>query len=113
MNERRDAEQRRSQRNKTYVKVLLGSSGAPGYIRDLSREGCQLAFMRNPAVKKGDLLDIEVLPSEEMAVGRFSMTVRIVWVREDPVYLMAGGLISSVRGEKAEQRIGQLYRYYA
>jgi hypothetical protein len=113
MNRGRGAEQRASPRNKTYVKVLLGSSGVPGYIRNLSREGCQLAFTRKPGVKKGDLLDIEVLPSEEMATGRFSMTVRIGWVREDPVYFMTGGLISSVRDEKGDRPIEQLYRYYA
>ncbi|UCF99426.1 MAG: PilZ domain-containing protein [Spirochaetaceae bacterium] len=103
-------ENRKSPRNKTYAKVILEGSGVLGYLRDLSKEGCQLAFVGNPRLNDGDLITIEVLPAEEMEIPRFSMTVRIMWTRNDPVYYIAGGLIASV---KDGQRLERLFEYYA
>jgi hypothetical protein len=106
-------EQRKSPRNKTYAKVLLEGCGIPGYLRDLSKEGCQLALIRKPPVQKSDALNVEVLPSEEMRIPRFSMTVQIIWTRIDPVYFLVGGLITAVKGKAGKVRLDQLFRYYA
>ena len=102
-------DQRKNPRNKTYAKVLLSDSGTLGYLRDLSREGCQFAFIGNPRVEKHTVLSVEVLPAEEMGIPRFSMEVQIMWTREDPVYHLAGGLITST-GDR--QRLEQLFQYY-
>ena len=102
-------DQRKNPRNKTYAKVLLADSGTLGYLRDLSKEGCQFAFIGNPRVEKDTVLGVEVLPAEEMQIPRFSMEVQIMWTREDPVYHLAGGLITSTRDR---QRLEQLFQYY-
>jgi hypothetical protein len=102
-------DQRKNPRNKTYAKVLLADSGILGYLRDLSREGCQFAFIGDPRVEKDAVLSVEVLPDEEMGIPRFSMEVQIMWTREDPVYHLAGGLITSTQDS---QRLEQLFQYY-
>jgi hypothetical protein len=103
-------DQRKNPRSKAYAKVLLEGSGTLGYLRDLSKEGCQLAFIGNPSVERGAVVSVEVLPAEEMEIPPFSMDVQIMWTRNDPVYYLAGGLISSTQDE---QRLKQLFRYYA
>ena len=103
-------DQRKNPRNKTYAKVLLEGSGTLGYLRDLSKEGCQLAFIGNPSVEKGRVVKIDVLPAEEMKIPRFSLEVQIMWTRNDPVYYLAGGLITAT---KNEERLLQLFKYYA
>ena len=103
-------DQRRNPRNKTYAKVLLTNGGTLGYLRDLSKEGCQLAFISDPAVEKGIIVSVDVLPAEEMDIPRFSMEVQIMWTRKDPVYYLAGGLITSTQDK---ERFKQLFRYYA
>jgi hypothetical protein len=102
-------DQRKNPRNKTYAKVLLAESGTVGYLRDLSREGCQLAFIGNPQVARDMVVTIEVLPVEEMGIPGFSMEVQIMWTREDPVYHLAGGLITSTLDK---QRLEKLFQYY-
>jgi hypothetical protein len=105
-----DEDHRKNPRNKTYAKVLLQDSGTLGYLRDLSKEGCQLAFIGNPPVEKGRIVAIEVLPAEEMEIPRFSMEVQIMWTLKDPVYHRAGGLISSTQDK---ERLEELFKYYA
>ena len=102
-------DQRKNPRSKTYAKVLLPGSGTLGYLRDLSKEGCQLAFIGNPQVARDTVVSIEVLPAEEMGIPSFWMEVQIMWTREDPVYHLAGGLIASTQDK---QRLEQLFQYY-
>jgi hypothetical protein len=103
-------EKRKSQRNKAYAKVLLNDSGILGYLRDLSREGCQLALVGEPEAYKGDTINVQVLPAEEMDISPFLIGVQIMWTRTDPVYLLVGGLISSVQDK---QKLDSLFQYYA
>ena len=110
MDESMGQEQRKSSRNKTYAKVLLDGGGILGYLRDLSQEGCQLAFVADPEVNKGDVVNVQVLPAEEMEIPRFSIAVQIMWTRNDPVYYITGGLITSVQDE---QNFKSLFSYYA
>ena len=102
-------EKRKNPRNKAYAKVLLAQNGTLGYLRDLSKEGCQLAFIGNPKAARDSIVSLEVLPSEEMGIPRFSMEVQIMWTREDPVYHLAGGLITSTQDK---QGLEQLFQYY-
>jgi hypothetical protein len=103
-------DQRRNPRNKTYAKVLLEQSGTLGYLRDLSREGCQIAFIGDPSVENGTVVSVDVLPAEEMNIPRFSMEVQIMWTRNDPVYYLAGRLITSTQNKGT---LEQLFEYYA
>ncbi|MCK5007406.1 MAG: PilZ domain-containing protein [Spirochaetia bacterium] len=106
-------EQRKSPRNKTYAKVLLEGSSTLGYLRDLSRDGCQLALIRPLPVQKGDSLTVSVLPVEEMGIPRFSVTVEIMWIRSDPVYFLVGATIAPVTDRESEERLEELFKYYA
>jgi hypothetical protein len=103
-------DQRRDPRSKTYAKVLLADSGTLGYLRDLSKEGCQLALIGNPLVETGTVVSVDVLPGEEMEIARFSIDVQIMWTRKDPVYLLTGGLITCTQDKG---RLEQLLKYYS
>jgi hypothetical protein len=100
---------RKNPRSKAYAKVLLTQSGTLGYLRDLSEEGCQLAFIGNPRLEQDAVVSVEVLPVEEMGINRFTIEMRIMWTREDPVYHFTGGLITSTQDE---QQLSQLFKYY-
>jgi hypothetical protein len=102
-------DKRKYPRSKTYAKVFLAQSGTLGYLRDLSKEGCQFAFIGNPQVARDAVITVEVLPAEEMGIPRFSMEVRIMWTRDDPVYHLAGGLITFT---PEKRRLEQLFQYY-
>jgi hypothetical protein len=106
-------EQRKSPRNKTYAKVIFEASSTPGYLRDLSRDGCQLALIRPLSVQKGDSLTVSVLPAEEMGIPRFSVTIEIVRTRSDPVYFLVGAIIAPVTDKESEERLEELFKYYA
>lgn len=108
-----EKEQRKSPRNKTYAKVLLEGSGTPGYLRDLSRDGCQLALIKPLSVQKGDSLTVLVLPAEEIGIPRFSVTVEIMWTRNNPVYFLVGAVIAPVTDTESEERLEELFKYYA
>lgn len=107
------AEQRRTPRNKTYAKVLIEDRQAQGYLRDLSREGCQLALLEELDIERGDRLRVTVLPGEEIGIRSFSLSTEIMWRRSDPVYLLVGARILSAEGEEAEQRLARLFGYYS
>jgi len=64
-------------------------------------------------MQKGDSLTLSVLPAEEMGILRFSLTVEIVWTRTDPVYFLVGAVIDSVNDAESEERLGELFKYYA
>jgi len=64
-------------------------------------------------MQKGDSLTLSVLPAEEMGILRFSLTVEIVWTRTDPVYFLVGAIIAPVTDEESEERLGELFKYYA
>jgi hypothetical protein len=101
---------RKNPRNKTYAKVLLTERSTLGYLRDLSKEGCQLAFIGDPMLEKGAVVSVAVLPVEGLGTTRFTMDVQIMWTREDPVYHLAGGLINSTENR---ENFEQLFKYYA
>jgi len=106
-------EQRKSPRNKTYAKVLLEGSSTLGYLRDMSQDGCQVALIKPVPVQKGDSLKVSVLPAEEIGIPRFSVTIEIMWTRNDPVYFLIGALITSVTDKENEERLEELFEYYA
>jgi len=106
------AEQRNVARLKTHAKILIKGWEIPGYLRDLSREGCQLSLIRPLELKREDALVVAVLPDEEAGIAPFSFFVQVLWTRADPVFFNLGGPLSPFPGQQHERGLRRLYDFY-
>lgn len=105
-------DKRRLRRERTLAKIIVGEDAVPGYLRDLSKEGCQLALLKQIPVNHDDLIRVKVLPGDEIGVAPFSVSVTVAWFRSDPVYFLVGGIITPLAGEHDTRRLSELYTYY-
>jgi hypothetical protein len=106
-------ELRKDARVSGYAKALLLPLTTPGYIRDLSRRGCQVAFMQVVAVAAGDLITVRVIAEHDVTLPPFDIVLRVRWVRPDPIWFMLGGEIESPPAPGSESVFEKLVDYYA
>ncbi len=107
------SEQRRQRRVSGYAKALVVGSLTPGYVRDLSRSGCQVAFMQPVKVAVGDTLPLRVIAEHDPSLEPFEMTLRVRWIRPDPLWQSMGGQIEWPEGATAAAAFEKLVEYYA
>jgi hypothetical protein len=105
-------EQRNKVRLKTHVKILIKGWEVPGYIRDLSREGCQLSLTRPLDLKREQALAVSVLADPETGVVPFDFFLQVLWTRTDPVFFNLGGPIAPFPGPQHERGLRRLYEFY-
>jgi hypothetical protein len=105
-------EQRNRVRLKTHAKILIKGWEVPGYLRDLSREGCQISLTRPLELKREQALAVSVLPDPEAGIEAFSFFVQVLWMRADPVFFNLGGPLSPFPGEQHERGLRRLYGFY-
>ena len=107
------SELRKNPRVSGYAKALLVGQMTPGYIRDLSRAGCQVAFMQSIAAAVGDLITVRVIAEHDTSIPPFEISLRIRWVKPDPLWWALGGQIESVGGHEDQDVFEKLVDYYA
>ena len=107
------SELRKNPRVSGYAKALLVGQMTPGYIRDLSRSGCQVAFMQSVAAAAGDLITVRVIAEHDPSIPPFEISLRVRWVKPDPLWWTLGGEIESVGGHEAQDIFEKLVDYYA
>jgi hypothetical protein len=107
------SEQRRHPRVPSYAKALLVGPQIPGYIRDLSRHGCQVAFMQPISAGIGASLTLRVIAEHDPAIPTFDLTVRIRWAKRDSIWYAFGGEIESVSSDTGDEVFDKLVSYYA
>jgi hypothetical protein len=105
-------EQRNVVRLKTHAKILIKGWEIPGYLRDLSRKGCQLSLTRPLAIKREQALAVAVLSDPEAGIAPFNFFVQVLWTHADPVFFNLGGPISPFPGEENERGLRRLYDFY-
>jgi len=105
-------DKRSSPRLKAYAKVVIKARQTLGYMRDLSREGCHLALTKPIALERGETLAVDVLPGSEIGIPDFSLSLLVLWAREDPVFFNVGGRITPLPGGENEQNLARLLGYY-
>jgi hypothetical protein len=105
-------EQRIEKRLKTHAKILIKGWEVPGYLRDLSQEGCQISLTRPLELKREQALAVAVLADPETGVEAFDFFVQVLWTRADPVFFNLGGPISPFPGEQHERGLRRLYDFY-
>ncbi len=105
-------EQRNEARLKAHAKVLIKGWEVPGYIRDLSQDGCQISLTRPLDLKNEQALAVAVLHDPETGVMPFDFFMQVLWTRADPVFFNLGGPISPFPGEQHERGLRRLYEFY-
>jgi len=106
-------EQRRDPRVSSYAKALLLAPPAPGYIRDLSRTGCQVAFMQPVPAAVGDRIVLRVIAEHDPTILPFLITLRVRWLRQDPIWFAVGAQIEPFDDPGALGSFDKLVSYYA
>jgi hypothetical protein len=107
------SEQRKSPRVSGYAKALLVGPTIPGYIRDLSASGCQVAFMQPVGASMGDLLRIRVISEQSLSIPAFELSLRVRWLKPDPLWFALGGEIEEVSCQEDDGVFKRLVEYYA
>ena len=106
------SEQRRNTRVAGYAKAVFTASMTPGYVRDISADGCQVAFMQPLPISSGDDITIRVIAVHDPAVAPFVLTLHVRWVRDDPPSFLVGG--ETTPPTEADARsLDALVTYYA
>ncbi len=105
------AEQRRYERAPAHAKAVFVSTMTPGYLRDLSATGCQVAFMAPVPVKEGQTVVIQIVPVHDPASAPFHIRLDVRWVRNDPLWYMMGGKTTGVTAQDGECLV-RLLDYY-
>ncbi len=105
-------EKRREPRSPSYAKALLVEGQVPGYVRDLSRSGCQVAFLQHPKAAVGDVLTLRVIAEHDPSIGPFQVRVRVRRIIEDPPWHSVGAEIEALDAAE-EKAFDGLVSYYA
>ena len=105
------AEHRHGERAAGFDKVILLDSMTPGYIRDLSDEGAQVAFLRPVPVSSGQTVAMRVIPVHDETRAPFEVSFEVHWVGSDSVWFVMGGHTAGATLRDAAL-LRRLVRYY-
>lgn len=108
-----EAEKRKDARVPSYAKAVLVDGQVPGYIRDLSVSGCQIAFLQPPQVGVGDVLTIRVIAEHDPSILPFRIRLRVRRLIEDPPWYSVGAQIEKHLDAGQEQAFEKLVSYYS
>ncbi len=106
-------EQRKDPRVSSYAKAILLTPPAPGYIRDLSRTGCQVAFMQPVPAAVGDVITLRVIAEHDPSITPFPITLRVRWLKQDAIWFALGAQIEQFDDPAALSSFEKLVAYYS
>lgn len=107
-----DAEQRRGRRVVGYAKAVHARTKTPGYIRDLSATGCQVAFMQPIPVRRGEILDIQIIAEHDPGIPPFTVRLTARWWKSDGIWFCVGGEVAGPVDGKGGDSFAGLVSYY-
>jgi hypothetical protein len=105
------AEQRRHERATTHAKAVFVDTMTPGYLRDLSTSGCQVAFVTPVPAREGQTVVVQVIPVHDPAIAPFHIQMEVRWLRNDPLWFLMGGKTRGATPLDGES-LGKLVEYY-
>lgn len=95
-----------------YAKAVHAATATPGYIRDLSRTGCQVAFVREIAVRPGDAVELTVIAEHDPGIAPFPLLLVARWSRTDGIWFCVGGELPGNAAGQGEAAFEALVDYY-
>ena len=108
-----EAEKRKDPRVPSYAKAVLLDGQVPGYIRDLSVSGCQVAFLQPLRAGVGDVLTVRVIAEHDPSILPFRIRLRVRRLIEDPPWHSVGAQIEAPLDASEEQSFEKLVSYYS
>jgi hypothetical protein len=85
----------------------------PGYIRDLSRSGCQVSFMQPIPAAVGDLITVQVIAEHDPSIAPFNVKLRVRRVVSDTLWHTLGTQIETIFDDKDAKAFEKLVSYYS
>lgn len=107
------ADQRKHRRVPSYAKAVLLEHQVPGYIRDLSDGGCQVAFIQPVPAAVGDLIVVQVIAEHDPTIAPFRVQLRVRRLIDDPPWHSVGTEIEGHVDPREEEAFRALVRYYS
>ena len=102
-------EHRKRERYSSYAKVVPSSQNNLGYLRDLSTQGCHVDFVSPSEVRKDSVVEIIVIPNEELGIDNFNLLLTVRWIQQDKLYFSIGGehaMINDTDKESFDELLG-------
>jgi PilZ domain len=106
-------EQRKDPRVPGYAKAVFVERQVPGYIRDLSRSGCQVSFMQPIPAGVGDLITVQVIAEHDPAIPPFTVRLRVRRIVADVLWYSLGTEIEGILDSKEIDAFDRLVSYYS
>ncbi|MGO9310348.1 MAG: PilZ domain-containing protein [Spirochaetia bacterium] len=106
-------EHRKDPRVPGYAKAVFVEGQIPGYIRDLSRSGCQVSFMQPVPAAVGDLITVQIIAEHDPSIGPFRVRLRVRHVIEDALWYSVGTEIETIFDPKEAKAFDALVSYYS
>lgn len=103
-------ENRSEHRSEGYAKVVVGKN--PGYIRNLTAEGCKIVTFSELDVEDGAPVTVEVIPEETSEIDRISVEAEKRWHRRDESYHVYGFRIASFASPADKEKYTSLVEIY-
>ena len=92
------SEHRMEPRNQGYAKVILDSR--PGYLRNLTDEGCKIVTVSALPGRVGDILTFQIIPEETSGLERITVDGQLRWEKKDGPYFVYGFHIERFASDK-------------
>lgn len=108
-----ETDKRRAPRVPGYAKALLADGQIPGYVRDLSPSGCQVAFLQPTRAAVGDVLTVEVIAEHDPTIPPFLLRLTVRRIIDDPPWYSIGAQIGPHVDAQDEKAFQKLVRYYS
>jgi hypothetical protein len=108
-----ETEQRKDPRVPGYAKAVFVERQIRGYIRDLSRSGCQVSFMQPIPAGVGDLITVQVIAEHDPLIAPFLVRLRVRHILQDPLWYSVGTEIETIFDPKEARAFEQLVTYYS
>jgi hypothetical protein len=104
------AEHRMEPRTQVYAKVIIESR--PGYLRNLTDEGCKIVTMNILPSSIGEMLTFQIIPEETSGIGRITAAARLRWKKKDGPYFVNGMQIHHFATAEDKERFTSLVALY-
>ena len=102
----------RQDREKAYAKVLFIDENLPGYVRDLSTQGCQIDLLQEASWEVGERKKIVIIPEEDIGFAPVHGTIEIRWLKPKEIYYSVGVKFVSLKDADAKENYKRIIRFF-
>lgn len=105
-------EKTRASREKAYAKVIFKEENLPGYVRDISKQGCRIDLLKPVDWESGERKKLVIVPEEHVGFSPVHGTVEIRWIKRGELFHSLGVKFVSVADEDSKKNYLFLLRFF-